>query len=583
MIYQRTHYYKVMLSDPEMEVQSRYTETLDAFVDRVSSTEDEDELMELLVNKVSEFCSSVLVAVWNFDEDGSGLSPNEYVSADEINDPKEVLRETEELAWEAYSDGSAYRSSDDILPEAFPDNSSACVSVPVGKKGAVTAFIPSENEPTELERTLTRSVTTLVSLRLEAIESREVAEHREGRLDEYMERADELEEMIETIRGTSQELLSATTRTEIEQAACRRLVASPFVEFAWIGEYVESGDEMVPEYSTDNEYLERLEDNGGTAMAKETARRREPNLVGDLRGKPPLEPWREQALRYGFRSVMRVPVLHKSSMYGVLTVYSAETADEDDHLWSTVKDIGNIVGHAINTYETKTALVSDRVTEVRFRVSDPVFPAVRFASAVNGSVAFENATTQEEGPHRVYVSVRCEDTEDSEERRAVINEVAETTPLITSYSHIATRDDAEVYSLVGDISFFHQILDRSGTLMEMTADEDRAEILVELPRYASVKSFVSMVEGEYDDVEVLSTRTKEKEFKTESGFKGELREKLTERQLETLQTAYYSGYFESPRESTGQEIAEQLGVTQPTVTENIKAGQSKLLNLLFEE
>jgi predicted DNA binding protein len=270
-------------------------------------------------------------------------------------------------------------------------------------------------------------------------------------------------------------------------------------------------------------------------------------------------------------------------MYGVLTVYSAETVDEEDHLWSAVKDIGNIVGHAINTYETKTALVSDRVTEVRFRVADPVFPAVRFASAVDGSVAFENATTQEEGPHRVYVSVRCEDIEDTEERRAVIEEVAETTPLISSYSHVTTRDDAEVYSLVGDISFFHQILDRSGTLMEMKANEEQAEILVELPRYASVKSFVSMVEGEYDDVEVLSTRTKEKEFKTESGFKGELREKLTERQLETLQTAYYSGYFESPRECTGQEIAEQLGVTQPTVTENIKAGQSKLLRLLFDE
>ena len=572
-----------MLPDGEEQTKSRHVGSFSDFLESVEETEDKDEILNLLAEKLSEVLSPALFAVWSFDEATAGLTPHEYFSTEVIDNPEKALRETEDIAWEAYSQGSVYRRSDASFPETVPDTVSVCFSVAVGSQGVLTAFFSSDDEPTEDEKELTRSAASVVSLRLEASESQKVAKENEEMLDEYMERADELEEMIETIRGTSQELLSATTRTEIEQAACRRLVASPFVEFAWIGEYVESGDEMVPEYSTDNEYLERLEDNGGTAMAKETARRREPNLVGDLRGKPPLEPWREQALRYGFRSVMRVPVLHKSSMYGVLTVYSAETVDEDDHLWSAVKDIGNIVGHAINTYETKTALVSDRVTEVRFRVSDPVFPAVRFASAVNGSVAFENATTQEEGPHRVYVSVRCEDTEDSEERRAVIEEVAETTPLISSYSHVTTRDDAEVYSLVGDISFFHQILDRSGTLMEMTADEDRAEILVELPRYASVKSFVSMVEGEYDDVEVLSTRTKEKEFKTESGFKGELREKLTERQLETLQTAYYSGYFESPRECTGQEIAEQLGVTQPTVTENIKAGQSKLLRLLLDE
>jgi len=36
-------------------------------------------------------------------------------------------------------------------------------------------------------------------------------------------------------------------------------------------------------------------------------------------------------------------------------------------------------------------------------------------------------------------------------------------------------------------------------------------------------------------------------------------EKLTDRQLEVIQTAYYSGYFESPRENTGEDVAEMLG------------------------
>ncbi len=563
------------------EEEDGYAESLDELVNCVEGdcSLDEQEVFENFVETVSEVCAPTLVAVWAFDDEDS-LVPYEHDCSDAEEDVEDILSSVEDWVWDAYSEGSFYRSSDGEVPDAVPGSVDAVLSEPLGRHGVLVAFIPSDSRLSPMDRSVVRSAATMVESCLEAAEYENEVESRAERLQMYEERTEKLEEIVGTIRRTSHEILNATTRTEIEQAVCRQLVDSPFVKFAWMGKYVESGDEMVPEYSTDAEYLRRLEDNGGTEMAKEVARTRQPSLFSDLRGSPPLEPWREQALRYGFRSVIRVPILHKSSMYGVLTVYSDTTVDEDDYIWSAVKDIGNIVGHAINTYETKTALVSDRVTEIRFSVGDDAFPAVRFASEIDGTVTFENATTQKDGSHRVYVSVDCDD--DAEERRARIEEVAEETPLVESYTHITTRGDTEVYSLVGDITFFEQILDRSGTLMEMKAAPDEARLLVELPKYASVKSFLSMVEGEYDDVEVLSSHTKEKEFQTESGFKGRLKEELTRRQLETLETAYYSGYFDSPRESTGQDIADQLGVTQPTVTENIKAGQRKLLRLLLD-
>ncbi|MDZ7689372.1 MAG: bacterio-opsin activator domain-containing protein [Halobacteriales archaeon] len=569
-----------MHADQE-EKSSRHAGALDELMDSVDGTGSEpEEVLGKLVETVSDVCSPLLASVWTFEDDSGSMEPVVHHS-DSDTDHEAFLSSAEDIAWDAYSDGSSYEPSD-TLPDGVPDSVGTVISETVNRHGVLLVFLPDDAGLTGMDRSVVRSATSMVESCLVLSEYETTVEETTDELRMHEERADKLEEILRTILSTSQKLLSATTRTEIEQAVCRQLVDSPFVKFAWMGKYVESGDEMVPEYSTDAEYLRRLEDNGGTDMAKQVARSREPSLVTDLRGEPPLEPWREQALRYGFRSVMRVPILHKSSMYGVLTAYSDETIDEEDHIWSAVKDIGNIVGHAINTYETKTALVSDQVTEIRFRVGDPAFPAVRFASAVGGTVTFENATTQQDGSHRVYVSVECEG-EDTEQRRETVDEVAERTPLVESYSHITTRGDAEVYSIVGDISFFEQILDRSGTLMELSATEDAADLLVELPKYASVKSFLSMIEGEYDDVDVLSTRNKEKEFQTESGFKGRLKEELTQRQLETLQTAYYSGYFDSPRDSTGQDIAEQLDVTQPTVTENIKAGQRKLLSLMFDE
>lgn len=54
------------------------------------------------------------------------------------------------------------------------------------------------------------------------------------------------------------------------------------------------------------------------------------------------------------------------------------------------------------------------------------------------------------------------------------------------------------------------------------------------------------------------------------------RGKLTDRQLEVLQTAYDRGYFERPKGANATEIAEELGITQSTVTEHLAAAQRKL-------
>ncbi|MFC7135535.1 helix-turn-helix domain-containing protein [Halobaculum litoreum] len=58
---------------------------------------------------------------------------------------------------------------------------------------------------------------------------------------------------------------------------------------------------------------------------------------------------------------------------------------------------------------------------------------------------------------------------------------------------------------------------------------------------------------------------------------------MTERQLEVLRVAYLRGFYEWPRESTGQEVADALGVSQPTVNRHLRASQRKLLELLLDE
>jgi len=41
------------------------------------------------------------------------------------------------------------------------------------------------------------------------------------------------------------------------------------------------------------------------------------------------------------------------------------------------------------------------------------------------------------------------------------------------------------------------------------------------------------------------------------------------------------GYFEWPRENSGEEVADCLGITQPTVNKHVRLGEQKLFDLFF--
>ncbi|MFC6737298.1 helix-turn-helix domain-containing protein, partial [Halolamina salina] len=59
-------------------------------------------------------------------------------------------------------------------------------------------------------------------------------------------------------------------------------------------------------------------------------------------------------------------------------------------------------------------------------------------------------------------------------------------------------------------------------------------------------------------------------------------EALTDRQLEAIRTAYFSGFFDRPRKHTGTEIADAMGISQPTFSHHLREAQRRLCAVLFE-
>ena len=53
---------------------------------------------------------------------------------------------------------------------------------------------------------------------------------------------------------------------------------------------------------------------------------------------------------------------------------------------------------------------------------------------------------------------------------------------------------------------------------------------------------------------------------------------LTERQYEALSLALSRGYYEQPRQTTAQELADELGISQPSVSDLLNRAESQLIS-----
>jgi predicted DNA binding protein/DNA-binding NarL/FixJ family response regulator len=542
---------------------------LDELAEAVSDGEpSRREMFESLADTVSSVCSPEAVEVWSFGEGTPSLELREGV------DDERDTYGTERLAWEAYSDDSAQTEFD----EAEDAPTEHCLANRIGEHGVVLVYTRSDDEPTEDEKASVKSAAVMTGASLDTARYRKEAEQNRRLSDEYRQRKDELEKLDRMVRETSVAVLEAKTRAEIERTACRKLTDSSLVEFAWIGEHVESSDEMDPVCANDEGYMEAMASAGEPEEAKEVANDGETRVVEGIGADPPLEPWEETAVRNGFGSVVRVPVRNRASSHGVMSVYT-EASEVDSRTVSAVEDIGTVVGHALDSYEKTASLVSSETTEVRLRVGDESFPPVRFASEVDGEARLEGVAPTERNGQKTYIEVSTEER-DTKKR---VEKTAERLPSVRSVSHVASRDGVEEFRFTGDAFFLQDALKHGATPVDMEATPEYAEMTLRLSGRDSASSFVSMVEKEYDEVELVSTRDKDAGPKTRTAFTEELKKKLTERQMETVQTAYYSGYFNSPQDTTGREIADEMGVSQPTVTENIKASERTVFGELFDD
>ena len=146
----------------------------------------------------------------------------------------------------------------------------------------------------------------------------------------------------------------------------------------------------------------------------------------------------------------------------------------------------------------------------------------------------------------------------------------------------AGGEGAVVELSVVDATLQSILTDHGGELLALSVDEHLATVTVEVGQENLAQSFVDAVDAAFERVELASYRRREHRAETQRGFVADLRAELTDRQYAALARAYTAGYFEWPHDTTGEEIAEAMGIGRSTFHQHLRAAQRKLAGAIID-
>ncbi|NUB93918.1 helix-turn-helix domain-containing protein [Haloterrigena sp. SYSU A121-1] len=411
--------------------------------------------------------------------------------------------------------------------------------------------------------------------------ARDITE-RMRRERELRSRRDELETLnrISAVVGqVIDTLVEAPSREAIEREVCDQLVESELYCGAWIAERTGEGSLAFRTGAGDvDAYLDRAKEleEGHAYLVQQAAETGEIQTATRI---PTSDSMPESLCRAartdGVRSAIAVPISHNDSVYGVLTVL----ADREDAFGEGERAgfglLGETIGFTIMAVKNRQLLFADTVVELEFRIDGGNTFSFDLSERYGCTVSLEWAGTTADGRTVQYVTIDGLDGE-------TVLEEAEAHPSIENCRLIHDGGENCTIEIRLAKSGVRTLANHGATFREVTVDDGVGTCLIEVSQDANVREIAKALTVIYENTELVARREIDRPVRTAAQRRDRIFDQLTDRQLTTLRLAYYSGFFEWPRESTGEEIAEAMNVSPPTMHQHLRKGMKAVLEEFFE-
>jgi predicted DNA binding protein len=217
------------------------------------------------------------------------------------------------------------------------------------------------------------------------------------------------------------------------------------------------------------------------------------------------------------------------------------------------------------------------VCEVEFHLHDATYPFVGASEEIGCTFELAEMVPRTDGRYAEFFNVTGGDPE-RVEALAAERETVDVTRL-------AEYEDGALFEFLvsGQCPAF--ALAELGALPRKVEGVDgRGRIVAEIPAAYDPSAVVEAFLEANPDAELVAKRDKEavNPLFSQSAFRQVIRTYLTERQREVLRAAFEAGYYDWPRETTGAEVASELGITSATFSEHIHAAERNILSVLFD-
>ncbi|WP_266075996.1 bacterio-opsin activator domain-containing protein [Haladaptatus caseinilyticus] len=404
---------------------------------------------------------------------------------------------------------------------------------------------------------------------------------RERKLAHQHDELETLNQIHRVIQEVIHELVHAATRDDIEQLVCERLVESDLYELAWTDESEVSREGVTPRTRAGgiDGYLDTLIQFGNNIeddpadVAMQTG---ELQVIQDVRETKKIPSFVcEEALSRGIESGISIPISYGNTIYGTLSLVSTRKGVLGKRAQAALEILGDTIGFAINAAKNKKILLSDSSVELEFQVTDPREVFLTVSRKLNCQCHLHGLVPASDGKLLHYVRINGAQPDRVEEMVSDAEQVEE--------CRLIDIDDVGfVLETVMSESTIKKLVEAGAAVQSATADDGEVTIIAEVPHDTDVRQVVDTFQSAYPDSQLVGKRTVDRPTQTTQDFRQSLTERLTERQVTALRTAYFAGYYDWPRGSNAEEVAGSLDIASATLHYHLRRAQNELLSAFFD-